>query len=232
FDGTAWVNVGTPGFSEGDTYYTSLAFSPSGEPYVVYMDWANSFKATVMKFDGSNWVNVGIAGFSEFGVEFTSIAFGPNGEPYVAYRDYANSLKATVMKFDGSNWVFVGTPGFSAGTASYNSLAFSPSGEPYVAYRDNGNSNKATVMKFVDSNMGISEVGSQPKIAVYPNPTNGQINFSMPANAQLTNIAGQVVANKTNTSSLDLTNLPSGVYFLTLTNDNRQIIQRSKIVKE
>jgi len=56
--------------------------------------------------------------------------------------------------------------------------------------------------------------------------------FTVIRTAQLTNVAGQVVANKTNTSSLDLTNLPSGVYFLTLTNDNRQIIQRNKIVKE
>lgn len=65
-----------------------------------------------------------------------------------------------------------------------------------------------------------------------PGFSEGVFNFSIPANAQLTNVAGQVVANKTNTNSLDLTNLPSGVYFLTLTNDNRQIIQRSKIVRE
>jgi len=143
-----WVNVGNAGFSEGEAYETSLAFSPSGEPYVAYMDVANSEKATVMKFDGTSWINVGNAGFSAGYAEFTSLAFSPSGEPYVAYWDGANSEKATVMKFDGISWINVGNAGFSEGEAFETSLAFSPSGEPYVAYRDEGNSNKATVMKF------------------------------------------------------------------------------------
>ncbi len=45
-------------------WFTSLAFSPSGQPYVAYQDYLNSYKATVMTFDGTNWVNVGNAGFS------------------------------------------------------------------------------------------------------------------------------------------------------------------------
>jgi hypothetical protein len=51
FDGSNWVNVGNAGFSAGDAWYTSLAFSPTGQPYVAYMDWANAQNATVMKFD-------------------------------------------------------------------------------------------------------------------------------------------------------------------------------------
>ena len=51
FDGTNWVNVGKAGFSAGDIWYTSFAFSPSGEPYVAFTDWVNSYKATVMKYD-------------------------------------------------------------------------------------------------------------------------------------------------------------------------------------
>ena len=42
FDGTNWVNVGNVGFSAGEADYTSLAFSPSGQPYVAYEDYANS----------------------------------------------------------------------------------------------------------------------------------------------------------------------------------------------
>ena len=41
FDGTNWVNVGTAGFSAGGADYPSLAFSPSGEPYVAYKDDGN-----------------------------------------------------------------------------------------------------------------------------------------------------------------------------------------------
>ena len=64
FDGTNWVNIGNAGFSAGISYYTSLAFSPTGEPYVAYQDCVNHYKATVMKYDGTQWVNVGNEDFS------------------------------------------------------------------------------------------------------------------------------------------------------------------------
>jgi len=51
FDGTNWVNIGNPGFSAAEADYTSLAFSPSGQPYVAYSDYGNSYKSTVMKYD-------------------------------------------------------------------------------------------------------------------------------------------------------------------------------------
>jgi len=38
----AWKNVGNTCFSAGKAEYTSLAFSTTGEPYVVFKDWANS----------------------------------------------------------------------------------------------------------------------------------------------------------------------------------------------
>ncbi len=153
FDGTAWVNVGTAGFSAGAVQYTSLAFNPStNEPYVACSVGGDS-KVTVMKFDGTSWVNVGTAGFSAGVVNYTSLAFNEStNEPYVAYRDGANSNKATVMKFDGTAWVNVGTAGFSAGSAAFTSLEFNPStNQPYVAYEDAANGRKSTVMMFNDT---------------------------------------------------------------------------------
>lgn len=75
----AWQNVGIAGFSPEEATYTSLAFSPAGEPYVAYEDYGNSRKATVMKFDGNNWVNVGTAGFSALWAEYTSLAMSTSG---------------------------------------------------------------------------------------------------------------------------------------------------------
>jgi hypothetical protein len=105
FNGTNWVNVGIADFSAKETDYTSLAFSPSGQPYVAYEDGGNLFKATVMRFDGINWVNVGIAGFSAGEANFTSLAINASGIPYLAYMDYWNSNKATVMKYDFPNGI-------------------------------------------------------------------------------------------------------------------------------
>jgi hypothetical protein len=177
FDGTNWVNDGNAGFSAGDAWYTSLAFSLSGQPYVAFQDLANSQKATVMKFDGTNWMNVGSAGFSARIAWFTSLAFSPSGQPYIAYSDYGKSDKATVMKFDGTNWEYVGNAGFTAGQADWTSLAFSPSSEPYVAYKDYGNSGKATVMKFNGANwVNVGNAGYSAGQAGYTslafNPSN------------------------------------------------------------
>ena len=94
----AWQTVGTAGFSAGKASYTSLAIY-NGTPYIAYVDLANSYKATVMKFNGTSWENVGTAGFSAGAAFNTSLAIY-NGVPYVAYRDVANPYKATVMKYD------------------------------------------------------------------------------------------------------------------------------------
>ena len=127
FDGINWVNVGNDRFSAGQAAFISLAFSPSGQPYVGFIDSHTNppYKATVMKFDGANWVNVGNEGFSAGYVGSTSLAFSQSGQPYIAYEDGGNSGKATVMKFDGTNWVDLGNEGFSDSTAYSTCLAIS-----------------------------------------------------------------------------------------------------------
>ena len=234
YNGTSWVAIGTAGFSAGEVAYVSLAFDSSDAPYVAYRDAGNSNKSTVMKFNGTSWVTVGTAGFSAGEVHYTSLAFNSNDEPYVAYQDVSNSNKATLMKFDGTNWVTVGTAGFSAVEANYTSIAINSTNEPYVAYRgDVTNSYRATVMKFVDATSSIYNPNAvNNAIAVYPNPTKNQINFSIFTNIQLTNVTGQIIAEKKNVNTLDLSHLSSGMYFLTLSDNKGQILQRNKIVKE
>jgi hypothetical protein len=51
YDGTDWVDVGVAGFSGGNAFFTSLAFSPANSnPYVAFEDYVNSSKATVMEY--------------------------------------------------------------------------------------------------------------------------------------------------------------------------------------
>jgi CubicO group peptidase (beta-lactamase class C family) len=69
-------------------------------------------------------------------------------------------------------------------------------------------------------------------IAIYPNPTKSQINFSVQTNVQLINATGQIVTSKKNVNSLDVSNQPTGIYFITFTDDKGQVLQRSKIVKQ
>ena len=74
----AWKYVGNEGFSLAEADNTSLAISPSGQPYVAFLDMAHYQKTTVMKFDGTNWVDVGTPGFSSDYVYYTSLAFNSN----------------------------------------------------------------------------------------------------------------------------------------------------------
>lgn len=145
-----WTYIGSPTISDSTGYYISLAFSPTGEPYVAYVDKAYSDKTTVLKFDGNSWIYAGSPGFSEGKASYVRLAFNPtNGKPYVAFEDLDDTLKSTVMKFDGSSWTTVGNRGFSAGNIEYISFAFSETGEPYVAYMDYKTTwNKASVMKY------------------------------------------------------------------------------------
>lgn len=146
-----WQPVGQIGFASGAK--TSLAFSPSDEPFLAFNKYFSPGVAlSVMKFDNNDWVNVGSNGDSIGDANSLSLAFSPSGEPYVAYGDYENSEKVTVKRFDGTSWVAVGAEGISTNTAETVSLAFSSSGEPFVAFMDRGNSDKASVMKFDGTN--------------------------------------------------------------------------------
>lgn len=100
FDGTNWVIVGNAGFSPNGGYPT-LAFSPTGQPYVAFGDDTINHKATVMKFDGINWFFVGNAGFSGQGeVWQNSIAINALGEPYIAFVECDDNCVVSIMKYD------------------------------------------------------------------------------------------------------------------------------------
>jgi hypothetical protein len=205
---------------------------------VSYEDEANSNKATVMKFDGVNWASVGAEGVTSGEAYVMSLAFNPSGEPYLAFVDGAYNNFMTVMKFDGTNWVYVGSPGFSAGRASYTSLVFSPSdGQPYVAYTDDTNYRKATVMKFDSVFVGVKEQ-QKSSFSLYPNPATDKITIEIaegqaPSQLSILNLNGEEVLTRSlikPKTQIDISNLPSGVYFVRLTND--KTVEVEKVVKE
>ncbi len=237
FNGTNWVNVGNAGFSAGEADWTSLALNSSGQPYVAYQDLANANKATVMKFNGTNWVYVGNPGFSTGIVSCTSLAFSPaDGLPYVAYEDCGNLCKATLMRFDGTSWASVGNAAFSAYSVYYTSLAFSPVGQSYVAFQDWSIEGQATVM-YYDAPVGINEL-QESGFTLYPNPASDVITLeisgeSVKSNISIINIEGrELIAQAINEpkTQIDISALPSGVYFVQIANDKS--IKTGKIIKQ
>jgi len=102
FDGTNWVNVGSPGFSYGPaTNYVSLAMKSDGTPYVAYSP-GGGFPSVLMKFDQNlnSWLNVGGSSFTNVATKYNSLAIphgGPNaGIPYIGYSSVPSGLAAVV----------------------------------------------------------------------------------------------------------------------------------------
>ena len=238
-DAQTWNPVGSAGFSGGVSEYTSLAIDKSGTPYVVYSDYANSGRATVMKFNGTSWVIVGNADFSAGEADYTSIAIDTGGTPYVTYRDWGNGRKATGMKYNGSissgswGWNLLGSAGFSAGVTKYTSIAIDGDGKAYVAYMDQANGDKATVMKF-NTDAGVKNIGySANDITLFPNPTQNNFTVASPEpinSIVICNLIGQEVYSgsyNTNNAVVSLEQLPVGVYVVKVNGEKVY-----KVVKE
>ena len=130
----------------------------------------------------------------------------------------------------------LGIQGFSDDVVNFTSLAFNPSGQPYVAYQDWDDSNKATVM-YYNAPAGINELQSS-QISIYPNPATDKITIEIAAglaSSQLSiiNLNGEEVLTRQITqpkTQIDISNLPSGVYIVRLTND--KTVEVRKIIKE
>jgi|GEM_PF-887465 len=75
-------------------------------------------------------------------------------------------------------------------------------------------------------------VNNHTAIAAYPNPTTDLIHFSEPADVQVWNITGQMVAQYSHAEVIAITGQPTGMYFLSFTDKSGQVVQRSKIVKK
>jgi len=148
----SWTDVGTAGFTAGNTEYNDIAIDANGTPYMVFLDDANGDRASVRSYTSGGWNPVGSQGFSAGTATFSHIAINAAGVPYVVYVDWGNSYKVTVMRYNVSYWINVGNAGFSAAGAAYTDIAIDTGGTPYVVFQDASNSSKATVMKFDGSN--------------------------------------------------------------------------------
>jgi hypothetical protein len=148
WDGNNWMRLGGQDY----TFWTlpsekmPLAVDGQGAPFVAYMDAANNYGGTVMKFNGITWADVGAPGFVE-GASGFSLALH-EGNPLVVYHGPENWLFGRV--FQDGQWVRVTnwrTSRFSANSALSSSLALSPGGVPFVAYRDGEYDGKASVSR-------------------------------------------------------------------------------------
>ena len=99
FDGTTWVNVGSPDFSPSANA-PNLAIAPDGTPYVGFQNGDAAYKGSVMVYSAGAWSFVGGTTFTPAPAGSPALAFSPtDGLLYAAFKDQTtNNNKGTVMK--------------------------------------------------------------------------------------------------------------------------------------
>ena len=85
------------------------------------------------------------------------------------------------------------------------------------------------------SGVGLNEVSQSKIFTVYPNPTNSTLTINTKAiysSIQIVNTLGQLIFTKEKSTSLNVSSLPSGIYFIQLLDNKGSIIGKEKFVKE
>ncbi|AEA45312.1 T9SS type A sorting domain-containing protein [Fluviicola taffensis] len=130
-------------------------------------------------------------------------------------------------------WINCGTGNIPINGATSQAFTASANGTYAVIVTQNGCS--ATSACVAISTVGLNEI-SQPLFTVYPNPNNGMFKIATELQAliRITNTAGQLVSThqlESGENMIELKNIESGVYFISVINSNGSIsVQRISVV--
>ena len=117
FDGTNWVDVGTPSYNFRGRV-PSIFITQKDSIYVGYIGRSDSARCRVIKYDGADWVMVGGPIIANADSLFeTSLAVDTNGAIYFGFANfYAGGKYANIVTYDGANWVSPGNATFVQNT--------------------------------------------------------------------------------------------------------------------
>jgi len=182
WNGSIWEEIGTGSASgggisdnSGDSWFSSVAITPDGTPYVAWQDDSGGDNEIyVRRWNGSTWEEVGLGSASGGGISNNSggsyapsMAIAPGGTPYIAWEDWSGGDAEIYMRrWNGSGWEELGAGSASGGGISNNndssfdpSVAIASDGTPYVAWEDfSGGDGEIYVRRWNGS--GWEEVGA------------------------------------------------------------------------
>ncbi|MBK7666097.1 MAG: T9SS type A sorting domain-containing protein [Sphingobacteriaceae bacterium] len=82
------------------------------------------------------------------------------------------------------------------------------------------NGNDGYIAKYKTSNVGVQEISSKENLFMYPNPCSQRIYFSrIVKQAKIFDSNGKHIAEESYTSSIDISSLPNGIYFIRIKTD-------------
>ncbi len=215
------IIYGTYYEQSGDKDYVIYRFLPNGEPDIDFGD--NGLK--VIQLPGNNSINAITAqldnkiiatGASDIGGTPIvrclengdhDLSFGPNGTE-IAYSEAINYIYSLNIQDDG--------------------LVIA-AGEEY-----NGSDNDFAASRYYSGlNVGISSENVQEvSLSIYPNPALSQINISIPAGKEITEISiynqlgQQYIQQSGNSTQLDVSSLSPGIYAVKVWIDDTSVTRR------
>ncbi len=164
----------------------------------------------------------------------SSASIVPEGTPVNLYSS-ATSVTETNPSYTYS-WTSI--------PSGFSSWAPNPSLSPTATAKyivtitnsDLGCSDTASVTVKVGTTGFSDQTNTKASPAIYPNPTNGKVNlngfFKNGGNIQIvcSNTLGKTIMNVANASTLDFSDLPNGIYYLTVRSENLKAVNY-KVVK-
>ncbi|HEY5038758.1 MAG TPA: hypothetical protein VIJ93_06790, partial [bacterium] len=125
WNGTSWVNVGSPIPVSDETTQTSLTVDPAtGTLYFTYGTGPNP----VWKYNGTSWVQLGSNVSFSSGIVGNRALQTCNGVPYFCYETTAGGGRGNrqvfVQMFNGTSWVVLGGTAISSDDIEWPSMSF------------------------------------------------------------------------------------------------------------
>ena len=152
----------------------------------------------------------------------------------------------------------IGNPSYPLNVGSCSNPTNSPEGEMFMNFMDypwdpykymfttdqatrmltamlnSPNRNQLGTHGLCSAPLGLNDVNYKNNISIYPNPAKTELNLSISQNEinelSISNLLGQVLMTLKNKNSIDVSNLASGIYILTITQGQNKNTQ--KFIKE
>ncbi|WP_300667121.1 YCF48-related protein [Fluviicola sp.] len=151
-----------------------------------------------------------------YGDSYVDIKFVNNNVGFIVGQNL-NSYVGVISKTTdgGTNWTFL-----TSLPKVQNAIAFSNSGVGYTC-GFNG-----SIFKSTNINLGIDDLENNQTLSVYPNPSSEKITITLDSSIASKNLAihvysisGEEIIFQSNTTTIDVSDFPTGTYFLKVQNE-------------
>ncbi|MFH1118658.1 MAG: T9SS type A sorting domain-containing protein [Bacteroidota bacterium] len=238
WNGTAWEELGGLNGLAANNEINSICSDPAGNIYAAGKFSNGNFSSDgyeyVAKWNGTNWTEVGGLNALAANDLIESIISDSNGNIYASGGFFING-HGCVAIWNDTTWSELGAPGSLAANSSTYSLCMDVNGNIYAAGAFTNSSGLNYVAVYSSGTNGINLVVNNKNLKIFPNPAKDQLTIEIADHSNLVsfvriyNSLGMIVFQKNKFSerqTIDISNLPPGVYTVTLDAYRQKFIKR------